>query len=423
VCLISFLVTFINVFVNYALSAALLSGLMLGVSVVVGFLFYNSRIKGHLNASIAVFGLLGNLFFILNFFYNSGLNGPSLLIFLLFFMLIINITPVKYYGFWVVQNIVTVTVLLSVEYYHPGWVPNNYRSPTERFIDFGYSYMAITSLIFMVTLYIRTSYYRQQAALKKEAAELEIANATKNKLLSVVAHDLRAPLGSIQNYLEILTDYRLDEEEKKTIEQDLLEKTKNTADMLSNLLSWTMNQMKGVSVNLKQVNLKSSLRAVVKLQQALARDKGIVLLDLIDDRACVIADSNMLQLVVRNLLNNSIKFTPPGGEVTLATESRHNDCCLIIRDNGIGIPGDMRDDIFSLKTRSTYGTKNEKGAGLGLVLCKEFTELQHGRIWFESLTGKGTAFYISLPGCGKQGDEFPAPAAGNAHPDKNYLPS
>jgi two-component system sensor histidine kinase/response regulator len=380
---------------------------MMGIFAVVSIIYYNSRINKRLDTSIIIFGIFSNIFFVVNYIYNSGISGPSLQVFLLSFFLIIAISPKKQYWYWIPQNLLTVAALLYIDHNYPGLVKFSYASRTDRFIDYGYSYIAIAGILFMVMLYVRDTYRFQQDALKREAAELEVANSTKNKLLSLVAHDLRAPLSSIQSYLEILAEYKLDEAEKKTIEQDLLEKTKNTGEMLSNLLSWTMNQMEGVNVNLRSVNLRDALASIISLQQALARDKGIDLKNQVDAAACVMADSNMLQLVVRNLLSNAIKFTPPGGEISLSTEFREQECFLIIRDNGIGISGERRDDIFSLKAKSTYGTRNEKGAGLGLVLCKEFTELQNGRIWFESLSRKGTAFYISLACCDKHSKPHP----------------
>ena len=286
-----------------------------------------------------------------------------------------------------------------LDFHNPGLIQSSYFSKRDRFIDFGYSYAAIVALILMVILYIRDSHYTQQRMLEKEAAELERANGTKNKLLSIVAHDLRSPLSSIQGYLEILADYKLDENEKRGIELDLLEKTKNTGDMLSNLLSWTMNQMGGVSVNLQRVQLNNSLKVILSLQQATAHDKGIELINEIDEAACIIADNNMIQLVVRNLLTNAIKFTAPGGEVVIGTKVHNDECYLTIKDNGIGISEDKKNSVFSIASKSTYGTKNEKGVGLGLVLCKEFTELQQGKIWYESAAGKGTTFFVSFKKC------------------------
>jgi signal transduction histidine kinase len=110
-----------------------------------------------------------------------------------------------------------------------------------------------------------------------------------------------------------------------------------------------------------------------------------------------IVDKDMLQLVVRNLVNNAVKFTPSGGNISVVCHKTVADCRLMIKDNGMGISQEQQKELFSLKSKSTYGTSNEKGVGLGLLLCKEFIELQNGRIWFISSPGIGTTFFISLP--------------------------
>ncbi|SDM22065.1 Histidine kinase-, DNA gyrase B-, and HSP90-like ATPase [Daejeonella rubra] len=110
----------------------------------------------------------------------------------------------------------------------------------------------------------------------------------------------------------------------------------------------------------------------------------------------VLADKDMLQLVIRNLLNNAVKFTAVGGKISIRSTVENNNCIITVTDNGRGIPYDMQADLFSMKVKSTYGTRNEKGVGLGLALCKEFAEIQNGKIWFESVPGKGTTFYISM---------------------------
>jgi two-component system sensor histidine kinase/response regulator len=223
-----------------------------------------------------------------------------------------------------------------------------------------------------------------------------MANDTKDKLFSILAHDLRSPLVSIQNYLEILSDFKLDESEKLSIKKDLLNSTQHTQQMLSNLLSWSKSQMQGVTANLANVNLKEVLKSTFQIHKTIAAEKGILLTNQINNTVFIVADTDMLQLVVRNLINNAIKFTAPGGEITVSDDIIGDYCRIIIRDNGNGIPVEEQESIFSLKVNSTFGTKNEKGVGLGLVLCKEFTELQNGKITFESLPGIGTTFYVSF---------------------------
>jgi two-component system sensor histidine kinase/response regulator len=105
----------------------------------------------------------------------------------------------------------------------------------------------------------------------------------------------------------------------------------------------------------------------------------------------------MLNILLRNLLNNAIKFTRPGGEIVIKAVRQGNEAVISVQDNGIGIPEEQQQEIFSSNARSTFGTNNEKGIGLGLRMCKEFIDYQHGRIWFESTYGKGSIFYIALP--------------------------
>jgi len=398
-CLVSLVAVAVNIPMNYLVGIPSLSLLMAGLFIIISFIYYYSRFKKKLNTSFFLYCLLSNIFFTLNYYQNSGINGPSLMIFLLSLFLIITVAPKIQFRFWVPLNIILVGALLFLEYTHPQSVPNTYQHAKDRYIDFTYSYLSIALLILSITLYIRNSYNKQRLTLIQKAAELESANETKNKLLSIVAHDLRAPLASIQTYLEMLTEFQLSADEKRGMEHDLLEKTTNTGQMLSNLLLWTSNQMDGVTVSLEELHLQETLKPVIAMQSAIAGEKCIGLKIDINDQAWVIADSNMLQLVVRNLVNNAIKFTAPGGEITIASELRGSGWHILVRDTGIGIADERKANIFSIKGQSTYGTKNEKGTGLGLLLCKEFTELQQGEIGFESEPGTGTTFYISLKGC------------------------
>lgn len=418
-CLVSMVATILNIPWNYFIGVPSLSVIMAVLLLITAFIYYYSRYRGKLNAAFFMYCLVSNIFFALNYQQNSGINGPGLMVFLLSLFLVIAIAPKIQFWFWLPTNMILVGVLLVLEYKYPQAVTNTYPRPSDRYIDFGYSYLVTGLLIAWVTLYIRNSYNRQRLALIKKAEELESTNATKNKLFSVVAHDLRSPLVSIQNYLELLTEYKLSEEEKQGMEHDLLEKTKYTGQMLANLLSWTMKQMEGVSVQLEELTLAETLRPVLLLLQPIALEKCISIRNEISGEARVVADANMLQLVLRNLLSNAIKFTPSGGEIVVGSEAQGQDWLIFVQDSGVGIPEEYQERIFSLNMQSTFGTKNEKGAGLGLILCKEFTELQGGIIWFESATGRGTTFYVRLKGCRFRGEDI---TKGTRPLQKNNLP-
>ena len=364
----------------------------------IGSMFYLSRVKKKLVTSIILFNILSNLLLVINFYFNSGVNGPTLLIFLLGSFLTIAFVPRKQYILWLALNITLVIVLLTVSYTHPGFFKYSYRTDLARYIDLGYSYVLVTLLIFLVTDYIRISYNKEKKLTEQKASELLVSNETKNKLLSILAHDLRSPLISIQNYLEILSEFDIGEDEKQSINARLLSETNNTQQMLSNLLSWSKTQMEGIKANLSYLNLKETLVPTLRFQKTMAAEKNIELEDGICTGIHVMADSDMLQLVIRNLVNNAIKFTPEGGKISLTAREDGDNCVIMVADDGDGIAEENQRNLFSLKARPTFGTRNEKGFGLGLALSKEFTEIQNGRLWFESIPGKGTTFFISLSG-------------------------
>ena len=371
--------------------------IMTGILFIGMFVYYLSRQRKKLNTAIIVFGLMSNCVFVANHTQNSGFYGPSLIMFLVSLFLIIAVAPTRQYRFWIPLNLLTVIALLYLEYNEPQIAPNSYKDYLSRYIDLGFSYVIIATLLISAIAYIRRSFHKQQEALLKQAAELKLANETKDKLFSIVAHDLRSPLGSIQNYLELISEYELTAEEKANMEQELLVKTKDTGQMMFNLLNWSMKQMDGVSVTMETLNLKTALNHVLNIQNTLAREKGIDLIDEISEEVNVRGDLNMLQLVVRNILSNAIKFTSHGGMIKISSSRGSEKTVIAISDNGIGISDTQKKNLFSMKTKPAYGTGNEKGLGLGLVLCKEFVELQDGSISFESNTGKGTTFYINLP--------------------------
>jgi len=364
------------------------------VFVCISLCYYFSRFKAKSAISILMYMVIINLLNIANFRYNGGINGPALLVFTLSNFLAVSIIPKKQYWFWISLNILVVSSLLFIQYFYPQAIFT--MSPKERFIRQGLAYMLTLFYIFQITKYIRNSYNSERALVEKHAAELESANETKNKLFSILAHDLQSPLASIQNYLEILSELQLDEEERQSFEKSLLDSTKSTKQMLTNLLSWSKTQMDGVTVNLVCTNLKEVLLDIFKTYEPIAAEKRVRITARLKSGVLISADKDMFQLIIRNLIDNAIKFTDPGDEILISDEIAGNECRIIIKDNGIGIPIDQQASIFSLKAMSTFGTKNEKGVGLGLVLCKEYIELQDGKIAFESTPGVGTSFYVSF---------------------------
>ncbi|MDB5022588.1 MAG: two-component sensor histidine kinase [Mucilaginibacter sp.] len=411
ICLVIIISLAYNVPFNFIIGLPVGASLdLIAVCTFLGF-YYRSRYQGKMKGSIFIVSIICNILFLISYFYNSGISGPNDIGFAFSLFVIIFVTPAKQQKGWLAANIALLLVMHSVEYFYPQLAPYTYQTRLMRFINITSAYLVVAVLMYYTIKYIRRNYdyEKQQVDEKKDAIEdqhqyilvqneqLEHLNSEKNKLMSIIAHDLRGPLGNIQNYLELVSEYGLEKEERQAVESDLLKVTQNTLNMLSKLLIWSKSQMDGVVVKLSDVNLNEALKPTLELERMLALKKGIILSCEIDPSIRVVADNDMLQLVVRNLVSNAIKFTPVGGSVDIRTQIVMNECKISIIDSGRGIPFEQQKDIFSLKAGSTFGTQNEKGVGLGLLLCKEFTEQQGGRIGFESSPGRGSAFFVYMP--------------------------
>lgn len=382
-----------------------------GLLVAQGVLYYYSRFKKKYTGGIIFYAILSYASLIANYYCNSGALGPTLCLFFLTFQLLITIGKRGMYGLWIFLHITIVMCLLASEYYFPQLVPDTYLSKEARFFDLGSTYAIAIAFVFMLTNYLR-NYFNNERLLAEERAKaisaqntyimsqndlLAKVNEEKNKLFSIVSHDLKTPLDSIRGYLELLTEQVVTDIEKTEIEADLLEQTKYTSDLLLNLLYWSKAQMHGITVNLTSLDLNAMLEEVVNNKRMMAGKKGLDLVFTYLGPMGVTADKDMMRIILRNLVNNAVKFTPAGGSIHISTEVRGDKVVAVIKDSGIGIPKDKHADLFTLKTSSTYGTNNEKGIGLGLMMCREFINYQQGDIWFESIPGNGTTFYVSLP--------------------------
>lgn len=238
---------------------------------------------------------------------------------------------------------------------------------------------------------------QHQEDMKRRSQELEQLNEVKDKFFSIISHDLRSPMNSLGATLELLTQQTLSPGEFAELSKDLRVQFDHTRTLINNLLNWTLVQMDKLKIQPEKVVLQ---RKVEESFEALGYlyDKSITMQNLVDAKVMVYADPNIINLVLRNLILNAIKFTKRGGKISVSAESKYNEVVVSVSDNGIGILPEYRESIFKKTSGySTRGTANEKGTGLGLILCKEFVEKNGGRIWFETEVGVGTTFYFSLP--------------------------
>lgn len=236
--------------------------------------------------------------------------------------------------------------------------------------------------------------------LKESEVSLKELNATKDKLFSIIAHDLKNPFSSILGFSELLIrnigNYKVEKSEVflKFINSSI----RNTIVLLDNLLNWVKSQSGQLNFNLEKNDLSLIIQEILEISNIIASIKNISFNNLQSDSLEVYADQNMLKTVLRNLVFNSIKFTNHGGKIDIFAKQNHKFIEITVSDNGVGISEENRKKLFNLETNiTTTGTSNEKGSGLGLVLCKEFVEMHGGKIWVESEEGKGSDFKFTLP--------------------------
>lgn len=409
--LLSFIVIVYFLLFNLTIGQFVMSAVMVVLFMIQSVLYYYSLVKRQYKKSILIYAACSYAALVANYYCNDGIHGPTLYAFFLTFQLLVAVSPLKYSRAWIVLHVVIALFLLFSEYFNPDTVPDTYPSRLSRFLDIGVTYAISILFVFLITNYLKR-YYKHEKNLAgerllaitakneeilKQNRDLERLNDEKNKMFSIISHDLRSPIDSIRGYLEVLSQVILDPAEKKGIENELLGQVKYTSDLLQNLLYWSKTQMKGVSVKLVPIRLIDMVDDARNFKLAGAARKEIKMTYAINKDIEVIADKDMLKIVLRNLVVNAIKFTPEGGEISIKLIKKDATALISIQDNGIGIPLEKRKEIFTLKSGSTFGTNDEKGIGLGLVLCKEFIEYQGGEIWFDSEVGKGSTFYISLP--------------------------
>lgn len=238
---------------------------------------------------------------------------------------------------------------------------------------------------------------RQRDAISRQADELRELNALKDKLFSIIAHDLRSPLFSLITMLNIAKEGHFTPESFKEILDELSVNVNHTTALLENLLTWAKTQMHGVKVNPQNFDLNQLVNSRIQLLNEAAESKEIKLKNNISQGAYVFADTDMADIVIRNLISNAIKFCNAGDKITIWNSVGGGKVTVCVEDTGMGMTDDVLQKLFGTQITSTPGTKNEKGTGLGLILCKEFVQMNGGEIWAESQPGKGSKFFFTLP--------------------------
>ena len=239
-----------------------------------------------------------------------------------------------------------------------------------------------------------------QEKLRKYSEELEVLNATKDKFFSIIAHDLKSPFNSFLGITEVLAEDIdiMDRTQIKEFVMDMNRSAQNQFKLLENLLAWAQVQRGVMQFTPVDIDFHALVSEVFALYSDNAAAKKIKLGNESEPGKIILADHNMLHLLLRNLVYNAIKFTPEGGEIRVGVNELPQFQEIFVADSGVGINPKSIEGLFRIdKQSTTLGTNREKGTGLGLVLCKDMIEKNGGQIRVESELGKGTTFYFTIP--------------------------
>jgi signal transduction histidine kinase len=252
--------------------------------------------------------------------------------------------------------------------------------------------IALGGVILLLILYLYVSN-------RKTSKKLKELNGTKDKLFSIIGHDLKGPLNSLTSFSSLLINHadKLSKEEIKMLSTDLDKSLKNLMALLENLLEWSRSQTGSIDFKAEPFDIHAVIRENIDLLSGLAELKKINIVYTNTTEVLVNAHRYSINTVVRNLLSNAIKFTPQGGTISILLD-QGNILTISVQDTGVGMAAETVQKLFQLGSKvSTLGTAKEKGTGLGLILCKDFVEKNGGTIGVESKEGEGSRFYFTVP--------------------------
>lgn len=237
--------------------------------------------------------------------------------------------------------------------------------------------------------------------LSKSNEELNKLNASKDKYFSIIAHDLKGPVGNLNSFLNFMTD-QSDKISKEEFQKDLIllqSSSKKIKDLLENLLTWSRSQRGDIQYNPDNFDLQRLIQSNMLLFESSVNNKKIFLVNKVESGISGYFDYEMIKTVFRNLISNAIKYTNTNGSITISSREVDTFIEITIEDTGTGMNYSMSQNLFRIDVKhfSTDGTNGEKGTGLGLILCKEFIDKHGGKIWVESEEGKGSKFKFTIP--------------------------
>lgn len=314
---------------------------------------------------------------------------------IIFLILLFSFSQISKEEFLTLTNIFPIVIV--------GFVLNRIQNQL-RFNSFKSGYLlekekVKTDRLYSEMVELNSELKRKNEEINFQNQQLEEANATKNKFISIIAHDLRNPfvgmLGFSDFLMENFDEFKLHELKENVGHLNI--SIKGTNKLLENLLAWTMCQHESIKINPSQEDLFLLIEDIIHMFKSTVKNKSIFIQNN-TEHLIINTDKDILNTIVRNLISNAVKYTPTGGRVIISGHLNKNNAEISVKDTGVGIPEKQIPFLFNVSRKYfTKGTANEVGTGLGLILCKEFTNILGGTISATSEVGKGSEFVITFP--------------------------
>ena len=365
-------------------------------------LFLNSRHK--FQEALLVYFIFYPLFTC--FSYINGINFGIELSFVLYGILAVFFIRDHGYmafsiGFSMVSYFILVVVLKKYQYHLEqvnfiGYMIN--QALMILYIFYGLYLVKRENTNYQESIEIsNTALQKNNTEIQKQAQELDQLNSLKNKLFSVIAHDLKAPMYALRNLFDDIQKQDMPAEEIKELVPDVKNDLNYTVSLMDNLLQWAKSQMQAYTVKAEAHNVKEMIDEVMQVLCLQAEAKKIHIENKAADAYNIWADRDMINLVLRNLISNAIKFSPSGAKIFVGTFDQQKVTEVYVKDSGKGISDEELKKIGSQEFYTSNGTAHEQGTGLGLMLCKEFLAKNNGKLRIQSEPGKGSVFSFILP--------------------------
>ncbi|AWG23346.1 hypothetical protein FFWV33_18330 [Flavobacterium faecale] len=400
VCLITSLILIITFPTNFLLGLDIFAYvLMLTLLFLLG-LFYFSRFKKNSKVTLVIY--LSFMYFLLIFGYlfNCGIDGPMILIFGVTFLVQAAIIKNEHMFVYLLIHIALCCALLYAEYNYPEIIMVHYDKISYRYYDTAITTGVLLMSVFLTIRFLKVNYREKQQLLKKKNEELLQANATKDKLFSIISHDLRSPFNALIGLSQILKEESDTLEPAETAEyiEAIYETSQKTYVLLQNLLEWSLAQTNGLQFVPTTINLRKLVEDALLAPLQVAKSKDIAIQITIPDDETIYVDHNMMETVFRNLVSNALKFTSNHGVISISCATDDKGTTIKISDNGIGMSAKTVKNLFEDKKATDPNPEliKNQGMGLGLMLCKDFIQKHEGKIWVESELGQGSTFFVFL---------------------------